>query len=188
MLFSFQVSGKNTGFARRATSLGTKLNEMTPTGEAKSLIIKTEPKMSTKQQQHQHQQGITSKGLKVYSLDHSGRKERKESHRHSSHHVKMRSSLSSSTASPESDKAFLEKTSITLRSGCELISEKERKLCSVLRLSPHQYINLKTLIIKEHLREREKGKYRSTLENIDENILRKLTSFFYKNGWLRYGP
>lgn len=176
MFFSFQVTGKNTGFARKAASLGQKLNEITG-GEAKSLIIRSEPKMSK-------QQAITSKGLQVYILDHSGRKERKESHRHN--HVKMKNTLNSS--SPESDKALLEKTSITLRSGCELLSEKERKLCTVLRLSPHQYINLKTLIIKEHLREREKGKYRSTLENIDENVLRKLTSFFYKNGWLRYGP
>lgn len=37
---------------------------------------------------------------------------------------------------------------ITSLPGCRLLSEREKKLCSSVRLRPTQYITLKTLILK----------------------------------------
>jgi len=69
--------------------------------------------------------------------------------------------------------------------GCRLLSDREKKLCTSMRLRPSQYITLKTLILKDHSQKRRgttSGK--SSLENIDKSLRRKIFNFMVKSGWI----
>ncbi|RWS27621.1 transcriptional adapter 2-beta-like protein [Leptotrombidium deliense] len=76
-----------------------------------------------------------------------------------------------------------------------LLSEREKKLCTSLKLKPSQYITLKTLILKSFIDlcplqdcydKRRKGlAFKSSVENIDKLLRRKVQSFMAKSGWIR---
>ncbi|RWS17473.1 transcriptional adapter 2B-like isoform X1 [Dinothrombium tinctorium] len=67
-----------------------------------------------------------------------------------------------------------------------LLSEREKKLCISLKLRPSQYIALKTLLLKEYCQKRHKGlMFKSSIENVDKFLRRKILSFMSKSGWIR---
>lgn len=83
-----------------------------------------------------------------------------------------------------------------------LLSEKEKRICTSLRLTPSQYIAIKGLMIKvshpsqclnqfvltlSSLLLQEKSlpkKQKSGLENLDDRVRKRLHRFFLLNGWI----
>ncbi|KAL3874367.1 hypothetical protein ACJMK2_037393 [Sinanodonta woodiana] len=69
--------------------------------------------------------------------------------------------------------------------GYEMLSERERRLCSSIGMSPANYITIKTCIIKDYLQRRQglpvKIRYPS---GMDKTHRRKIMSFLTDNGWI----
>jgi len=75
---------------------------------------------------------------------------------------------------------------ITASPGYELLSEKERELCSVIRLFPQQYMLIKDNLLRESMK--NGGLLRRAtarqLIKIDVNKTGKIFDFFEANGWI----
>lgn len=69
--------------------------------------------------------------------------------------------------------------------GVELLSEKERHLCSILRLYPRLYLNIKDTLIREYLKigGLKRAQARAAVK-IDVNKTSKLYDFFIAAGWI----
>lgn len=70
--------------------------------------------------------------------------------------------------------------------GVELLSEKERHLCSILRLYPRLYLSIKDTLIREYLKlgGLKRAQARSAVK-IDVNKTSKLYDFFVAAGWIK---
>ncbi|XP_077598297.1 transcriptional adapter 2-beta [Stigmatopora nigra] len=70
-------------------------------------------------------------------------------------------------------------------SGFELLSDREKLLCSSLNLSPARYLTVKTIIIKDHLQKRQGVPSKSRLPGYLDKILRKrIVNFLTESGWI----
>ncbi|XP_074600300.1 transcriptional adapter 2-beta-like [Brevipalpus obovatus] len=164
----YEGSTGNTGFGPKSMAHVAKLNEMD------SVIGKNSLNKSSSSSKTASPIRINLKDSRtIISSAHSGRKEGKEHLRQGE--SKMTSGLDFNFTSSSKAKS-------AVHSASKLLSIREKKLCSSLNLTPRQYIQLKTLIIKEHLR--EVGKSKSALENVDKNVRRKLVNFIAQNGWI----
>lgn len=69
--------------------------------------------------------------------------------------------------------------------GGDLLSERERKLCSSMGLKPANYATIKTCIIKDYLQRRQginvKIRYPT---HLDKTYRRRILNFLNENGWL----
>lgn len=70
--------------------------------------------------------------------------------------------------------------------GVELLSEKERQLCSILRLYPRLYLSIKDTLIREYLKlgGLKRAQARAAVK-IDVNKTSKLYDFFVAAGWIK---
>lgn len=70
--------------------------------------------------------------------------------------------------------------------GIELLSDKERHICSVLRLYPRLYLNIKDTLIREYLRTGglKRAQARAAVK-IDVNKTSRLYDFFISAGWIK---
>uniref|UniRef100_A0A8C4ZUA5 Transcriptional adapter n=1 Tax=Gadus morhua TaxID=8049 RepID=A0A8C4ZUA5_GADMO len=69
--------------------------------------------------------------------------------------------------------------------GFELLSDREKVLCSSLNLSPGRYLTVKTLIIKDHLQKRQGIPAKSRLPGYLDKVLRKrILTFLTESGWI----
>lgn len=70
--------------------------------------------------------------------------------------------------------------------GIDLLSEKERQICSLLRLYPRLYLTIKDTLIREHLKYGglKRAQARAAIK-IDVNKTSKLYDFFSSAGWIR---
>lgn len=70
--------------------------------------------------------------------------------------------------------------------GVDLLSDKERQLCSLLRLYPRLYLHIKDVLIREYLRlgGLKRAQARAAVK-IDVNKTSKLYDFFTTAGWIR---
>jgi transcriptional adapter 2-alpha len=70
--------------------------------------------------------------------------------------------------------------------GVDMLSEKEREICSILRLYPRLYITIKDTLIKESLRlgGLKRAQARASVK-IDVNKTSKLYDFFITAGWIK---
>lgn len=78
--------------------------------------------------------------------------------------------------------------------GVELLSEKERHICSILRLYPNLYLSIKDTLIKEYIKQGggveggtgglKRAQARAAVK-IDVNKTSKLYDFFVAAGWIR---
>ena len=70
--------------------------------------------------------------------------------------------------------------------GVELLSEKERHLCSILRLYPRLYLSIKDTLIREYLKLSglKRAQARAAVK-IDVNKTSKLYDFFVAAGWIK---
>jgi len=69
--------------------------------------------------------------------------------------------------------------------GYDLLSEKERELCSNVRLFPSQYIIIKETLLRESLRQGHlKKAVARQLIKIDVNKTSRIFDFFESNGWI----
>lgn len=78
-----------------------------------------------------------------------------------------------------------EATDITSLPGYELLSEKERKLCLSMGISPNCYITFKTVVLKDQA-QRQKGgvaKFRSPA-GLDKSHCRRILNHFANSGWI----
>lgn len=78
-----------------------------------------------------------------------------------------------------------EATDITSLPGYELLSEKERKLCLSMGMSPNCYITFKTVVLKDQA-QRQKGgvaKFRSPA-GLDKSHCRRILNHFANSGWI----
>jgi len=74
---------------------------------------------------------------------------------------------------------------ITTAIGYDLLSEKERELCSSLRLFPQQYLVIKDTLIRESIRQGQLRKATARqLIKIDVNKTGRIFDFFEKIGWI----
>lgn len=70
--------------------------------------------------------------------------------------------------------------------GIELLSEKEKHICSILRLYPRLYLNIKDTLIREYLRTGglKRAQARASVK-IDVNKTSRLYDFFISAGWIK---
>lgn len=70
--------------------------------------------------------------------------------------------------------------------GIDLLSEKERHICSILRLYPRLYLNIKDTLIREYLRTGglKRAQARAAVK-IDVNKTSRLYDFFISAGWIK---
>ncbi|XP_068612241.1 transcriptional adapter 2-beta [Brachionichthys hirsutus] len=69
--------------------------------------------------------------------------------------------------------------------GFELLSDRERFLCSSLSLSPTRYLTVKAIIIKDHLQKRQGVPAKSRLPGYLDKVLRKrILTFLTESGWI----
>lgn len=70
--------------------------------------------------------------------------------------------------------------------GIDLLSEKERHICSILRLYPRLYLNIKDILIREYLRTGglKRAQARAAVK-IDVNKTSRLYDFFISAGWIK---
>lgn len=70
--------------------------------------------------------------------------------------------------------------------GIELLSEKEKNICSLLRLYPRLYLNIKDTLIREYLRNGglKRAQARAAVK-IDVNKTSRLYDFFISAGWIK---
>lgn len=88
-------------------------------------------------------------------------------------------------AQPQARKASAP-LNITNMEGYELLSEKERHICSILRLYPRLYLSIKDTLIREYLKHGflRRAQARAAVK-IDVNKTSKLYDFFVSAGWVR---
>ncbi|XP_077521947.1 transcriptional adapter 2B isoform X7 [Amblyomma americanum] len=78
-----------------------------------------------------------------------------------------------------------EATDITSLPGYELLSDKEKKLCQSMGISPACYITFKTVVLKDQA-QRQKGsiaKFRSPA-GLDKSHCRRILNHFANSGWI----
>lgn len=94
-------------------------------------------------------------------------------------------SQNNSASSPISRKASMP-LNISHADGIDLLSEKERHICSILRLYPRLYLNIKDTLIRECIRlgGLKRAQARAAVK-IDVNKTSKLYDFFVAAGWIR---
>lgn len=70
--------------------------------------------------------------------------------------------------------------------GIEMLTEKERELCSILRLYPRVYLHIKDTLIKEYLQHGglKRAQARAAVK-IDVNKTSRLYDFFVSAGWIK---
>ncbi|XP_017683532.1 PREDICTED: transcriptional adapter 2-beta isoform X1 [Lepidothrix coronata] len=69
--------------------------------------------------------------------------------------------------------------------GFELLSDREKVLCSSLNLSPARYLTVKTIIIKDHLQKRQGIPSKSRLPSYLDKVLKKrILNFLTESGWI----
>ena len=70
--------------------------------------------------------------------------------------------------------------------GVEILSEKERQICSLLRLYPRLYLSIKDTLIREYLKYGglKRAQARAALK-IDVNKTSRLYDFFVAAGWIK---
>ncbi|XP_012879348.1 PREDICTED: transcriptional adapter 2-beta [Dipodomys ordii] len=69
--------------------------------------------------------------------------------------------------------------------GFELLSDREKVLCSSLNLSPARYVTVKTIIIKDHLQKRQGVPSKSRLPSYLDKVLKKrILNFLTESGWI----
>ncbi|KAM9834978.1 transcriptional adapter 2-beta [Syngnathus typhle] len=70
--------------------------------------------------------------------------------------------------------------------GFELLSDREKVLCSSLNLSPARYLTAKTIIVKDHLQKRQGvPSSKSRLPGYLDKVLRKrIVTFLTESGWI----
>ena len=70
--------------------------------------------------------------------------------------------------------------------GIELLSDKERHICSILRLYPRLYLNIKDTLIREYLKTGglKRAQARAAVK-IDVNKTSRLYDFFISAGWIK---
>lgn len=70
--------------------------------------------------------------------------------------------------------------------GIELLSEKEKNICSILRLYPRLYLNIKDTLIREYLKTGglKRAQARAAVK-IDVNKTSRLYDFFISAGWIK---
>ncbi|KAG7262541.1 hypothetical protein CRUP_011551 [Coryphaenoides rupestris] len=69
--------------------------------------------------------------------------------------------------------------------GFELLSEREKVLCSSLNLSPARYLTVKTIIVKDHLQKRQGIPAKSRLPGyLDKVLRRRILTFLTESGWI----
>lgn len=69
--------------------------------------------------------------------------------------------------------------------GFELLSDREKVLCSSLNLSPARYVTVKTIIIKDHLQKRQGVPAKSRLPGYLDKVLKKrILNFLTESGWI----
>ncbi|XP_071478508.1 transcriptional adapter 2-beta-like isoform X1 [Diadema antillarum] len=70
--------------------------------------------------------------------------------------------------------------------GFSCLSEREKKLCSSLKMKPAKYVTMKTLIIKDHYLRKQgippKTRYPS---NLDKSHRKRIANFLMRNGWIK---
>ncbi|KAK7910206.1 hypothetical protein WMY93_014890 [Mugilogobius chulae] len=69
--------------------------------------------------------------------------------------------------------------------GFELLSDREKVLCSSMSLSPARYLTVKTIIIKDHLQKRQGIPSKSRLPSYLDKVLKKrILTFLTESGWI----
>ncbi|KAM9087636.1 transcriptional adapter 2-beta [Balaenoptera ricei] len=69
--------------------------------------------------------------------------------------------------------------------GFELLSDREKVLCSSVNLSPARYVTVKTIIIKDHLQKRQGIPSKSRLPSYLDKVLKKrILNFLTESGWI----
>lgn len=69
--------------------------------------------------------------------------------------------------------------------GFELLSDREKVLCSSLNLSPARYLTVKTIIIKDHLQKRQGIPAKSRMPSYLDKVLKKrILTFLTESGWI----
>lgn len=70
--------------------------------------------------------------------------------------------------------------------GVELLSDKEKHICSILRLYPRLYLNIKDTLIREYIRNGglKRAQARAAVK-IDVNKTSRLYDFFISAGWIK---
>jgi transcriptional adapter 2-alpha len=70
--------------------------------------------------------------------------------------------------------------------GAEMLSEKERQICSLLRLYPRLYLSIKDTLIREYMKYGglKRAQARAALK-IDVNKTSRLYDFFVSAGWIK---
>ncbi|CAL1590558.1 unnamed protein product [Knipowitschia caucasica] len=69
--------------------------------------------------------------------------------------------------------------------GFELLSDREKVLCSSTNLSPARYLTAKTIIIKDHLQKRQGIPSKSRLPSYLDKVLKKrILTFLTESGWI----
>lgn len=99
--------------------------------------------------------------------------------------VQSQQILLAGTGSVGSRKASMP-LNISHAEGVELLSEKEREICSILRLYPRLYLTIKDTLIRECLRlgGLKRAQARAAVK-IDVNKTSKLYDFFITAGWIK---
>jgi len=106
---------------------------------------------------------------------------RKDANSNASHCGRKGSVEDTSRAKGDSKEDF----DITSLPGCRLLSNQEKKLCASARLRPTQYVTFKTLILKDYAQKRKGSTpVKSTLENIDRSLRRRIVNFMIRSGWI----
>ncbi|ESO94271.1 hypothetical protein LOTGIDRAFT_118822 [Lottia gigantea] len=76
-------------------------------------------------------------------------------------------------------------TRSTSQPGYDLISDREKKLCVSIGMSPANYMTIKTCIIKDYLQRRQGLPVKIRYPNgMDKTHRRKIMSFLTDNGWI----
>ena len=89
-------------------------------------------------------------------------------------------------AAPSGGRKASTPLNISHSEGVELLSEKERHLCSILRLYPRLYLSIKDTLIREYLKlgGLKRAQARAAVK-IDVNKTSKLYDFFVAAGWIK---
>lgn len=99
--------------------------------------------------------------------------------------------ISSNSPSPNSIASRKASTPLNIShaDGVELLSERERHLCSILRLYPRLYLSIKENLIRESMRMGglKRAQARAAVK-IDVNKTSKLYDFFIAAGWIKAPP
>nr|XP_038947655.1 transcriptional adapter 2-beta isoform X1 [Rattus norvegicus] len=107
-----------------------------------------------------------------------------EAARHKRERRKENKNLASSKRGKEDGKDS-EFAAIENLPGFELLSDREKVLCSSLNLSPARYVTVKTIIIKDHLQKRQGIPSKSRLPSYLDKVLKKrILNFLTESGWI----